>query len=163
MNTQNPATSALITAADLPVRVTLWEHIRTVTAWLDDAHPRDDHETACRVMKLAEETGEAVNAYLGMTGQNPRKGTCATLDDLNRELCDVITAALVALATVNGSTSDAAIRLNDRMHERFVELADRTCHGPVQEWGCECCGDAWIGVPPDDGLCPRCHRAGYDS
>jgi hypothetical protein len=31
-------------------------------------------EVAARVMKLAEETGEAIAAYLGMTGQKPPQG-----------------------------------------------------------------------------------------
>ena len=55
--------------------MTIWRHVATLVAWLDAANPRTDHEIACRVMKLAEETGEAVAAYIGMTGQNPRKGT----------------------------------------------------------------------------------------
>jgi rubrerythrin len=32
--------------------------------------------------------------------------------------------------------------------------------GP-DEWGCERCGAAYLGTPPEDGLCPPC-RAGQD-
>ena len=46
---------------------------RTV-AWLDAANGRGPYEIAIRVMKIAEETGEAVAAYIGTTGTNPRKG-----------------------------------------------------------------------------------------
>jgi hypothetical protein len=40
-------------------------------AWLDAANGRGPHEAALRVMKIAE---EAVAAYIGLTGANPRKG-----------------------------------------------------------------------------------------
>ena len=65
---------------------------------------RGPHETAVWVMKIAEEAGEAVAAYIGTTGTNPRKGVTATADELAGELCDVVLAALVALATVTGGT-----------------------------------------------------------
>lgn len=103
----------------------LWRHVATLTAWLDAANPRTEHEVACRVMKLAEETGEAVAAYIGMTGQNPRKGTCATLDDLTAELCDVIVTAMVALATVTGDASGAETRLQQHVAARFARLIER--------------------------------------
>jgi len=103
----------------------LWRHVATLTAWLDAANPRTDHEVACRVMKLAEETGEAVAAYIGMTGQNPRKGTCATLDDLTAELCDVIVTARVALATVTGHADGAEGRLQQHVAARLDRLTDR--------------------------------------
>lgn len=155
MTTQQPENTPRATI-DLPARISLWKHAGLLTEWLDDAHPRDTHETACRVMKLAEETGEAVNAYLGMTGQNPRKGTCATLDDLNGELGDVIIAALVALITVNRTTLDAYAALESHVSDRFAKLAAHVTGGPVEEWACECCGDLWFGTEPDHGLCPGC-------
>jgi len=110
--------------------VTIWRHVATLVAWLDDAHPRTGHEIACRVMKLAEETGEAVAAYIGMTGQNPRKGTCATPADLQSELCDVIITAMVALATVTGDTAGAETRLQAHLSARFARLLTRTGQPP---------------------------------
>nr|WP_234365082.1 hypothetical protein [Streptomyces sp. RTd22] len=56
-----------------------------------------DHETAMRLLKVTEEAGEAAAAYIGMTGQNPRKGTTHSAADVADELCDVIIAAAVAL------------------------------------------------------------------
>lgn len=100
-------------------------------------------------------------AYLGMTGQNPRKGTCATLDDLTAELCDVIIAAMVALTTVTSTAAGAETRLQQHLTVRFTQLITRISPGPVEEWGCESCGDAWFGIPPDDGLCAACRD--YDS
>lgn len=51
-----------------------------------------------RLLKVSEEYGEATQAYLGMEGQNPRKGyTGETKTDVARELCDVLMATMVAL------------------------------------------------------------------
>jgi rubrerythrin len=139
--------------------VSLWRHVATLVAWLDAANPRTDHEIACRVMKLAEETGEAVSAYIGMTGQNPRKGTCATLDDLSAELCDVIVTAMVALATVTGDAAGAETRLQKHLTTRFARLLDRIeAAGAADEWACQLCGFGWFGAPSDDGLCDTCRN-----
>ena len=113
----------------------LWRHAATLTAWLDAANPRTDHEIACRVMKLAEETGEAVAAYIGMTGQNPRKGKCASLDDLTAELCDVIVTAMVALATVTGDADGAETRLQQHVAARFARLIERIGSTPAPRGG----------------------------
>ena len=58
--------------------VCVWDHVARTVAWLDAANGRSPHETAVRVMKIAEEAGEAVAAYIGTTGANPRKGVTAT-------------------------------------------------------------------------------------
>ena len=89
----------------------VWEHVACTVTWLDAANGRDPHEIALRVMKTTEEAGEAVAAYIGVTGANPRKGVTATTSDLTGELCDVVLAALVALATVAGGTPQAEARL----------------------------------------------------
>ncbi|MEY9887923.1 8-oxo-dGTP pyrophosphatase MutT (NUDIX family) [Catenulispora sp. MAP12-49] len=79
----------------------IWQVVRQQKAWLD-SHPDTDPALAVplRVLKVAEEAGEAAAALIGTTGQNPRKGRSHTEADLAAELCDVITAASVALATV---------------------------------------------------------------
>ena len=91
-------------------------------AWLDAANGRGPHETAVRIMKITEEAGEAVAAYIGLTGANPRKGVTATPEDLAGELCDVVLAALVALATVTGGTPQAESRLAGHVAARAVRL-----------------------------------------
>lgn len=50
-----------------------------------------------RVLKLIEEAGEAAAAYIGMVGQNPRKGVTHTRQDLVDELVDVAATALCAI------------------------------------------------------------------
>ncbi|MFF7985455.1 hypothetical protein ACFZDK_41165 [Streptomyces sp. NPDC007901] len=68
-----------------------------IAAALNVTNGEDEHEAAMRLMKVAEEAGEASAAYIGMTGQNPRKGISHTTADVADELCDVIIAATVAL------------------------------------------------------------------
>ena len=84
-----------------PDQALLWQVVAQQKAWLD-THPDTDPALAVplRVLKVAEEAGEAAAALIGTTGQNPRKGRSHTDADLAAELCDVITAASVALATV---------------------------------------------------------------
>jgi NTP pyrophosphatase (non-canonical NTP hydrolase) len=86
---------------------TLFDHVGRALAWVDAANGRGEHETAMRLLKLVEEAGEVAAAYIGMTGQNPRKGVTHSRSDVADELCDVAVTALVALATITG-TADAA-------------------------------------------------------
>jgi hypothetical protein len=75
----------------------LFAHVADITAWLDTANPPTPHEDSMRVLKLVEEAGEAAAAYIGMVGQNPRKGVTHSLDDLLGELADVALTALCAM------------------------------------------------------------------
>lgn len=92
----------------------LWAAARYSDAWLDDANGTGDHETAMRLMKLVEEAGEVMEAYIGMVGQNPRKGVTHTRGDVADELCDVILTAAVALH-----------RFSDDPERRMAEHAAR--------------------------------------
>jgi len=75
----------------------LFADISDITAWLDNSNPTGPHEDAMRVMKLMEEAGEAAAAYIGVTGQNPRKRVTHEMDDLLNELADVAITALCAM------------------------------------------------------------------
>lgn len=74
-----------------------WRTIADLVGWLDERNGRGDHETAMRLMKITEEAGEAFQAYIGLTGQNPRKGVTHSRADVADELCDVIVTAAIAL------------------------------------------------------------------
>lgn len=74
-----------------------WSTIAALVAWLDESNGTGPHETAMRLLKLGEEVGEVSQAYIGATGQNPRKGTTHSAGDVADELCDVIVTAMVAL------------------------------------------------------------------
>jgi len=73
-------------------------------------------------MKITEQAGEAVAAYIGAVGANPRKGVTAGPDDLAGELCGVVLAALIALTTVTGGTPQAESRLAAHVAARAVRL-----------------------------------------
>jgi len=89
----------------------MFTDIAAITQWLDKANPALPGDSAMRVMKIGEELaeayralaaidvvfGRAVEAYIGMTGQNPRKGVTHTQADLDNELADVVITALCAL------------------------------------------------------------------
>ncbi|WP_147268435.1 MazG-like family protein [Spongiactinospora rosea] len=56
---------------------TMWDHLaRLRSSFLADI----DEQTL--ILKIAEEFGEAVQAYIGITGQNPRKGVYGTREDV---------------------------------------------------------------------------------
>jgi hypothetical protein len=80
----------------------LLEIIRNVDLWLD-AEVAGEYAAAplgqdwARVAKAAEEVGEAIAALIAMTGQNPRKGVCGTLDELLGELADTAMTAIFAI------------------------------------------------------------------
>ena len=113
---------ALAAEEEPALYVCVWDHVARYVTWLDAANGRSPHETAARIMKITEEAGEAVAAYLGTTGHNPRKGVTATPEDLAGELCDVVLAALVALTTVTGGTPQAESRLAGHVAARAVGL-----------------------------------------
>ena len=117
-----PRPAAAVPEEEPALYVCVWDHVTRCVAWLDAANGRSQHETAMRVMKIAEEAGEAVAAYSGVTGNNPRKGVTATPDDLASELCDVILAALIALATVTGGTPQAESALARHVAARAIRL-----------------------------------------
>ncbi|MEW2076782.1 MazG-like family protein [Streptomyces sp. NPDC013433] len=102
----------------------LWPVTARIATALNQANGTTAHETSMRLMKVTEEAGEASAAYIGMTGQNPRKGTTHTPDDVADELCDVIIAAAVALhsfttrppAVLDAKLHAAARRLNAHTH-----------------------------------------------
>jgi NTP pyrophosphatase (non-canonical NTP hydrolase) len=71
--------------------------VRQLVDWLDRVNGTSDHETAMRLMKITEESGEVMQAYAGTLGQNPRKGITHTRADVADEICDVIVASMVAL------------------------------------------------------------------
>ncbi|MFR9780038.1 MazG-like family protein [Micromonospora sp. MS34] len=78
----------------------IWDTARASRAWLDAANGTGDTELTCRVLKLTEEVGEAAAAWIGVLGQNPRKGATHTREDVAAELADVVFTALVAIESL---------------------------------------------------------------
>lgn len=92
--------------------------------WLDEHNGAGPAELSTRVLKVAEELGEAVAAWIGATGQNPRKGRTHTTADVAGELADVAFTALVAIASIG---HDPATEL----HTTAAAVRDRISTHPV--------------------------------
>ncbi|MCC9310063.1 MazG-like family protein [Kitasatospora sp. RB6PN24] len=77
------------------------EVLHAVSSWIDasECNRQRDAEALLwsRVAKVGEEAGEVVAALIGALGANPRKGVVGDLGDVERELLDVATAALLAV------------------------------------------------------------------
>ncbi|GAA2454614.1 MazG-like family protein [Streptomyces glaucus] len=84
-----------------PAPADLWDTVDALWTWLETHQPvGGEAGVLLRMLKLSEEAGEVAQAVIGATGQNPRKGTTHTWDDVQAELCDVVITALVALRTL---------------------------------------------------------------
>ncbi|MFI6757732.1 hypothetical protein ACIBF5_01120 [Micromonospora sp. NPDC050417] len=78
----------------------IWAAVRACRDVLDEANGSDPQELTCRVLKVAEEAGEAAGAWIGVLGQNPRKGVTHTRAEVAGELADVALAALIAIESL---------------------------------------------------------------
>src|SRR5690606_13397343 len=98
-----------------------WDTIGMLCAWLDTNRPVDGpDELLLRILKLSEEVGEVAQAVIGATGQNPRKGTTHTWDDVRSELCDVAVTALVALRTLTPAAPEVFARHLEEVTRRSL-------------------------------------------
>jgi 8-oxo-dGTP pyrophosphatase MutT (NUDIX family)/NTP pyrophosphatase (non-canonical NTP hydrolase) len=94
----------------------MWDHVGSLLDYLGRDVPAE-----VRILKLAEETGEAAQALIGLRGWNPRKGVSATQDELLDELADVMLTAAVAMA---GITQDAH-RAGEIFQQRLATVVTR--------------------------------------
>jgi len=79
-----------------------WQTIDLLSAWLDRGSTLPaETKTILQILKITEEAGEVAEALIGVTGQNPRKGFSHSWQDVEKELCDVVISAMVALTRVN--------------------------------------------------------------
>src|SRR3954452_8090463 len=100
----------------------VWSAVRTSRAWLDGANGVDDKELTCRILKVTEEAGEAAGAWIGVLGQNPRKGVTHSRKDVVAELADVAITALVAIESLGFDAqqilADCASKVSQRQTPR---------------------------------------------
>jgi hypothetical protein len=109
--------------------------LRALSQWVDENDHRDPEAvTWGRLAKVSEECGEVIEAFIGATGQNPRKGVTKTIDDVVKELLDVAVTALAAAEHMTGNDARSMGLFSD--HLRW--LIER----------------AGIDVP--SGVCPNC-------
>src|SRR5215469_5437681 len=88
-----------------------WQIIHRVDEWLDENVSQEykDQPLAqdwARISKGIEELGEAVDAQIGVTGQNPRKGVYATPEERLDELADQALTAILAMQHFKKNTSE---------------------------------------------------------
>jgi NTP pyrophosphatase (non-canonical NTP hydrolase) len=95
-----------------------------LSSWIDvgNAGRHPEAATWARLSKIAEEAGEVVAAYIGATGQNPRKGMTHTIGDVEEELLDVALTALAALEHLRGHDGRSGSMLADKL-TRTLERA----------------------------------------
>ncbi|MFD8375885.1 MazG-like family protein [Streptomyces sp. NPDC059688] len=97
----------------------LWPTIDALWSHLEATRVHAGEEgVLLRILKLSEEVGEVAEAVIGATGQNPRKGTTHTWDDVRSELCDVAITALVALRTLTPEAEQVFQTHLKRVHTR---------------------------------------------
>lgn len=103
------------------------EALAALSRWVDEANSHRDAEAAAwgRFSKIGEEFGEVIAAFIGVTGQNPRKGATHSLADVTEELLDVAVAALGAVEHVTGNTGES-MRLLDSKVARVLLRARTT-------------------------------------
>jgi NTP pyrophosphatase (non-canonical NTP hydrolase) len=81
--------------------------IARLSEWIDGSPENADRDpeaaTWGRLSKIVEEAGEVISAYIGVTGQNPRKGRYADMGDVRKELLDVALTALAAYEHTTGA------------------------------------------------------------
>ena len=99
------------------VAAAVWHSV----AWLDAAHGRDQASVTFRILKVAEEAGEAASAWIGVTGANPRKGVTHTVDQVAAELADVALTALIAIESLGVDHRVALAACAGKVTERLAQ------------------------------------------
>jgi hypothetical protein len=80
-----------------------------LSEWIDNSNKHRDAEAVTwgRLAKIMEEGGEVIAAYIGYTGQNPRKGVTHSKEDVMDELLDVAVTALGAWEHLDGNEGNS--------------------------------------------------------
>ena len=103
----------------------LMEGIEIVDAHLDaEVAEQYKAQPLARDWARVAKAGEAIDAFIRWTGENPRKGVCGTRDELLGELADVATAGLYAIQHFtkdSNETMEVLLRAVRRHVERVVE------------------------------------------
>ena len=94
-----------------------------LSEWIDEGNSHRDPEAVTwgRIAKITEEAGEVIEAFIGYTGQNPRKGITHTKGDVIDELLDVAVTALGAIEHLVGHQGRSLKMLD----QKIVKIAMR--------------------------------------
>lgn len=109
--------------SDLTQANTAVERLVALSEWIDAGNAHRDPEAVSwgRIAKLTEEAGEVISAFIGATGQNPRKGVTNSMDEVLDELLDVAVTALGAYEHLDGHQG----RSLDALERKVAAVADR--------------------------------------
>lgn len=124
--------------------MTAQNDLTDLSRWIDAGNAHRDPEAQLwgRVAKIGEEHGEVIEAMIGLTGQNPRKGVTHGKNELIAELLDVAITALGAIEHVTEHRGDVMEMFKDKL-AYVVQRAGH--HGlvrqPRQARVCLTCGD----------------------
>lgn len=88
-----------------------------LSQWIDAGNTHRDPEAVTwgRLAKITEEAGEVIAAYIGATGQNPRKGITHDTTHVIDELLDVAVTALGAIEHLTDHHGEALPRLEAKL------------------------------------------------
>jgi NTP pyrophosphatase (non-canonical NTP hydrolase) len=87
----------------------IWSEAGRWRTHLDATNGTGPAELTLRILKITEEAGEAAQAWIGVQGQNPRKGVTHTVDDVVGELADVVFSSIVAIASLGADPRRAVL------------------------------------------------------
>lgn len=89
-----------------------------LSKWIDAGNAGRDPEAVTwgRLSKITEEAGEVIAAYIGYTGQNPRKGVTHQRHEVIEELLDVAVTALGALEHMSGHAGVSLFALTQKIN-----------------------------------------------
>jgi hypothetical protein len=106
-----------------------WQAIELVDKWLDespDLGHRYHHNLLAqdwgRISKVAEELGEAIQAFIGYTGQNPRKGETHELADVLDELADTAATAIFAIQHFTKSSNESRQIIRNKIGAIYARM-----------------------------------------
>jgi NTP pyrophosphatase (non-canonical NTP hydrolase) len=114
-----------------------WQAISDIDQWLDDGVSMDYRiqplaQDWARIAKVIEELGEAVQAMIGYTGQNPRKGVTNGRDKVLEELADVVFTAILAIQHFTKNDSETRRVLSEKL--LLIERRAGLKPYPVPDW-----------------------------
>lgn len=98
----------------------IWDAVAASRAWLDDHNGHAEPELSLRILKIAEEAGEAAAAWIGTLGQNPRKGRINSRQGVADELGDVAFTALVAAASLGYDPREVLAQVAAKVRTRLT-------------------------------------------
>lgn len=79
-----------------------WQDVQYIDEWLDSkVSPAYQEQPLAqdwaRLSKVSEELGEAIQEFIGLTGQNPRKGVTSSEPQFLEEVADTLITALLCM------------------------------------------------------------------